>query len=267
VPADPPLLATYGVVVRFGGLTALDNISVEAAIGQITGLIGPNGAGKTTLFNVLTGVLAPSRGRVEIAGADVTRWPTHRRARLGVARTFQALQLFTGLSVYDNLLSAWEASVQGGVLGRGQREGRRLVDELIDELGLGAVAGRLAGQLPTGQGRLVELGRALATRPRLLLLDEPSSGLDVIETAGLKDLLQRIVGGDLVGGHPLGILLVEHDMGLVMELCDRITVLDFGRLIAEGNPAEIRADPIVIAAYLGEGDLESPDGLGEAAVQ
>jgi branched-chain amino acid transport system ATP-binding protein len=248
------LLATEGVVVRFGGLTALDDVNMRACRGAITGLIGPNGAGKTTLFNVLTGVQAPTRGRVHIDGADVTRWPAHRRARLGVARTFQSLQLFTGLTVYDNLLSAWEASVPGAVLGRSRRDGRRLVDAIIEELALGPIAGRLAGQLPTGQGRLVELGRALATRPRLLLLDEPSSGLDAVETAGFKELLRRLV--DREPG-TLGILLVEHDMDLVMELCDKIYVLDFGRLIASGTPTEIRSDPTVIAAYLGEDDLEA----------
>jgi branched-chain amino acid transport system ATP-binding protein len=248
------LLATEGVVVRFGGLTALDDVSVHASRGAITGLIGPNGAGKTTLFNVLTGVLAPTRGHVHIHGSDVTKWPAHRRARLGVARTFQSLQLFTGLTVYDNLLSAWEASVPGAVLGRSRRDGRRLVDSIIEELALGAIAGRLAGQLPTGQGRLVELGRALATGPRLLLLDEPSSGLDAVETAGFKDLLRRLV--DREPG-TLGILLVEHDMDLVMELCDWIFVLDFGRLIASGTPTEIRADPAVISAYLGEDDFQA----------
>jgi branched-chain amino acid transport system ATP-binding protein len=262
VPADRPLLATHNVVVRFGGLTALDDVNLQAADGQITGLIGPNGAGKTTLFNVLTGVLQPTRGRVEIGGTDVTRWPAHRRARFGVARTFQSLQLFTGLTVYDNLLSAWEASVPGGVLGRNGREGRRRVDEMIDLLRLGAVAGRPAGQLPTGLGRLIELGRALVTRPRLLLLDEPSSGLDAVETAQFKELLLTVIGQG-----SLGILLVEHDMALVMDLCDWISVLDFGKLIASGTPADIRANESVIAAYLGDvsGDPSSSASSSSAS--
>jgi branched-chain amino acid transport system ATP-binding protein len=240
------------VVVRFGGVLALDAVELRAETGQITGLIGPNGAGKTTMFNVLTGVITPAQGQVVVDGHDVTRWPSHRRARLGVARTFQSLQLFTGLTVYDNLRSAWEASVPGGVLGRGARQGRQVVADVVEELGLAPVVDRLAGQLPTGQGRLVELGRALCTRPRLLLLDEPGSGLDAVETDNLRRLLQH-----LISSRAVGILLVEHDMELVMQLCDRISVLDFGRQLAEGTPAEIRADPAVIAAYLGKEESEA----------
>ena len=246
-----PLLEVVDVTVQFGGLRALDAVSLEVGRGEITGLIGPNGAGKTTLFNVITGLLSPSSGRVALDGEDITDWAPHRRGRAGVARTFQRLELFRGLSVYDNLLATWEASVPGAVLGRERRQGRERVDEIIERLDLGSVASRAAGQLSTGLGRMVELGRALCSGPRLLLLDEPGAGLDSSETARFRDMLLGVVGRDT--GEP-AILLVEHDVALVMEVCDRITVLDFGQRIACGTPAEIRDDPAVIAAYLGEED-------------
>lgn len=251
---DPgaPLLRCEEVNVRFGGLIALDGVQLSAATGEITGLIGPNGAGKTTLFNVLTGVLAPTRGTVRYDGQDITSWPPHRRGRAGIARTFQRLELFIGLTVYDNLLSAYEASLPGGVLGRQSKEARGHVDEVIERLGLQQIAHRPAGELPTGQGRLVELARAMCTNPRLLLLDEPSSGLDSAETDRFRDVLL-----DLVAVDDIAILLVEHDMGLVMEVCDKITVLDFGRVISVGTPDEVRNDQAVIAAYLGAPDVEA----------
>ena len=246
------MLSCVDITVRFGGLVALDEVPLTAETGQITGLIGPNGAGKTTLFNVLTGVLAPTNGRVIYAGNDITSWPPHRRGRAGIARTFQRLELFIGLTVYDNLLSAYEASLSGGVLGRQAGEGRQVVDEVVERLGLQPIAMRPAGELPTGQGRLVELGRAMCTNPRLLLLDEPSSGLDSAETSRFRDLLF-----DLVAVDDIAILLVEHDMGLVMEVCDTITVLDFGRVISVGTPDEVRSDEAVIAAYLGGPEVEA----------
>jgi branched-chain amino acid transport system ATP-binding protein len=251
-PAGESLLSCDDVTVRFGGLVALDGVHLSAATGQITGLIGPNGAGKTTLFNVLTGVLAPTKGTVRYDGKDVTSWPPHRRGRDGIARTFQRLELFIGLTVYDNLLSAHEASISGGVLGRQSKEGRHCVDEVVERLGLQTIALRPAGELPTGQGRLVELGRAMCTNPRLLLLDEPSSGLDSVETDRFRDVLL-----DLVAVDDIAILLVEHDMGLVMEVCDAITVLDFGRVISVGTPDEVRNDPAVISAYLGSPEVEA----------
>ena len=247
-----PLLCCDDLSVRFGGLVALDGVHLSAATGQITGLIGPNGAGKTTLFNVLTGLLTPTRGNVRYAGNEITSWPAHRRGRAGIARTFQRLELFIGLTVYDNLLSAYEASLSGGVLGRHSREGRQHVDEVIERLGLQPIALRAAGELPTGQGRLVELGRAMCTHPRLLLLDEPSSGLDSLETDRFRDVLL-----DLVAVDDIAILLVEHDMGLVMDVCDTITVLDFGRVISVGTPDEVRNDQAVIAAYLGGPEVEA----------
>jgi branched-chain amino acid transport system ATP-binding protein len=243
------LLSVTNAVVTFGGVRALDGVDMAVAPGTITGLIGPNGAGKTTLFNAITGVVGLARGNVAFGGDDITAWSVHRRGRAGLARTFQRLELFSGLTVHDNLLSAWEAAIPGAVLGRRRAEGRALVADIIDRLGLGPLAGRLAGKLSTGQGRLVELARALSTQPRLLLLDEPSSGLDPRETANFRDVLLSVVGRE--EGEP-AILLVEHDVALVMEVCDAINVLDFGVRIATGTPAEIRNNPEVIAAYLGD---------------
>jgi branched-chain amino acid transport system ATP-binding protein len=249
------VLSVKGVSVRFGGLQALDEVDLEVAAGQITGLIGPNGAGKTTLFNVLSGLLAPVSGQVCLEGRDITGWSPHRRGRAGLARTFQRLELFTGMSVMDNLVAAWEAAHPWAVLGRGRLERRQRVGEVMELLGLGPIAGRKAGELPTGTGRLVELGRALCTDPLLLMLDEPSSGLDLHETRRLGDILRQLVSGTARHGQRLAVLLVEHDMALVMEVCQVISVLDFGRRIAVGTPAEIRGDPAVRAAYLGEADV------------
>jgi branched-chain amino acid transport system ATP-binding protein len=255
VAAEPStVLEVAGVSVRFGGLLALDDVGLQVRRGGIAGLIGPNGAGKTTLFNVITGLLEPTSGTIEFDGVDITGWPPHRRGRAGIARTFQRLELFRGLSVYDNLLATWEAGVAGAVLGRNRRQARERVDEVIDQLGLGDCADRPAGQLSTGLGRMVELGRALCANPRVLLLDEPGAGLDPSETARFRDVLLSIVGRD--SGEP-AILLVEHDVALVMEVCDEITVLDFGQRIACGTPKEIREDPAVIAAYLGEETVAS----------
>ncbi|HLI54990.1 MAG TPA: ABC transporter ATP-binding protein [Acidimicrobiales bacterium] len=243
------LLSVQDVTVRFGGLTALDHVDLEVQPGSITGLIGPNGAGKTTLFNVITGLQAPTSGHVSFGGELIDRWPPQRRARAGLARTFQKLELFVGLTVRDNLLSAWEASVPGGVFGRRSAEGRELVQHVLERLGLDHIAGRRAGELPTGLGRMVELGRALCTEPKLLLLDEPSSGLDAVETDAFRQVLEEVTGA---GPDAPAVLLVEHDMRLVMECCHAITVLEFGRRIACGTPGQIRRDPKVIAAYLGE---------------
>jgi branched-chain amino acid transport system ATP-binding protein len=250
--ASEAILLAEGVSVSFGGVRALEAVDLRVGRGQITGLIGPNGAGKTTLFNVMTGLVRPVKGTVRLESADITKWPPHRRGRAGIARTFQRLELFGRMSVADNLDAAWEASHPGGVIGRGRAERRRRVGEVTEMLGLGPLSGRLAGELPTGQGRLVELGRALCTDPRVLLLDEPSSGLDGAETARFAGVLRKLVGRR--GHGEPAVLLVEHDMALVMEVCDAITVLDFGRLIACGTPQEIRADPAVRAAYLGEPD-------------
>jgi branched-chain amino acid transport system ATP-binding protein len=245
-PGDP-LLEVSGVTVRFGGLTALDRVDLQVARSGITGLIGPNGAGKTTLFNVVSGLQAPTSGAVRLDGRRVDTWSPARRARAGVARTFQRLELFAGLSVRDNLMTGWESRRPGGVLGRDGRAGRHEVEQTLERLGLTPVADRPAGELPTGLGRMVELGRALCAQPRLLLLDEPSSGLDHAETEAFRRVLTEVTSGSAAPA----VLLVEHDMRLVMEVCRAITVLEFGRVIAAGSPEQVRRDPKVIAAYLG----------------
>jgi branched-chain amino acid transport system ATP-binding protein len=247
-----PLLAANGVTIRFGGLVALNQVDLEVADAGITGLIGPNGAGKTTMFNVITGLLNPTQGTVRYDGHDIVRWSPQRRGRAGIARTFQRLDLFIGMSVRDNLRASWEASVPGGVFGRRAREGAQLVDAVLHRLDLTDVADRRAGTLSTGLGRMVELGRALCTRPRLLLLDEPSSGLDATETERFRDLLVELTQTGLHDRPAPAVLLVEHDVRLVMEVCRQITVLDFGQRIAHGTPQQVRNDPAVVAAYLGE---------------
>jgi len=233
------MLRVEEVTVNFGGVRALDSVDLEVADGAVTGLIGPNGAGKTTTFNVVTGLQRPDRGKVFLDGRDITHDGPRRRARLGLGRTFQRLELFGSLTARDNVLVALESRGMGG------RKGRQLADDLLTRVGLAAVADRQADVLPTGMARLVELARALACEPKVLLLDEPSSGLDNAEGDRLGDLLTELAG---LG---MAILLVEHDMNLVMRTCSKVFVLDFGRMISSGAPAEIRADPKVQAAYLG----------------
>jgi len=237
------LLQVDAVSVRFGGLTAVDGATFSVDAGGVSGLIGPNGAGKTTLFNVITGLQPPTDGRVVLDGTDITRRRPHRRARLGLARTFQRLEVFGSLSARENVLVALE------MRRRWNRTGGDLVaeaDALLDRVGIAAVADRRVELLPTGTARLVEVARALATGPKLLLLDEPSSGLDEAETDALGRLLRELATSGL------GVLLVEHDMPLVMETCSHIAVLDFGRIIASGAPSAIRDDPAVQRAYLGD---------------
>jgi ABC-type branched-subunit amino acid transport system ATPase component len=246
-----------GVVVRFGGLVAVSGISLDAPQGRITGLIGPNGAGKTTLFNVVCGFQRPDEGTVSLDGRDISAESPARRARLGLGRTFQRMELFTSLSVRENVALAAEAAYVGddpltqlGLAGGGRKVRRataEIADRLLEETGLDGLADRLAGELSTGQGRLVELARALARQPRLLLLDEPSSGLDVTESSAFGDILAR-----LVRERGLGILMVEHDMSLVLGICDWIYVLDFGRLLMNGTPEDVRSSEAVRAAYLGQ---------------
>ena len=231
------LLETKEIMVRFGGVMALGGVDVAVPIGQVTGLIGPNGAGKTTLFNVISGIQTPTSGSVTIDTQDVTRIAPHRRARLGLARTFQRLELFSSLSVRDNVRVAAELARIPDV--------RQWVGAVLQRVGLTELAEQTAGDLPTGSARLVEIARALATKPRLLLLDEPASGLNESETDHLGLLLRSLAS------EGLGVLLVEHDVGLVMRVCDSIYVLDLGLIIAHGTPEEIKHNPQVLTAYLG----------------
>jgi branched-chain amino acid transport system ATP-binding protein len=236
------LLDVQTVSVRFGGNIAVQEVSLTAEAGRITGLIGPNGAGKTTLFNVITGLQDPTRGKVFIDGQDITGLPPYRRARKGLARTFQRLELFGALTVRENIQVA--ASIRSR-WGNTDEQPTATANRLLSRIGLAALGDVRAADLPTGQARLVELGRALATQPRLLLLDEPASGQDESETENFADLLRELAG------EGIAILLVEHDMQLVMNVCEFIHVLDFGRLMAAGSPTTIRNDPAVLAAYLG----------------
>jgi branched-chain amino acid transport system ATP-binding protein len=240
-----PALQAERVSVRFGGVVAVDRVDLSIEPAAITGLIGPNGAGKTTIFNVFGGLQQPTEGKVLLEGRDITRLKAHTRARRGMARTFQRLEVFGTLSVRDNIQVAAEIRKAWA---RDRSRPAAVADELLDRIGLRDVADSRVDAMPTGTARLVELARALATRPSLLLLDEPGSGLDHQETAVLGDLLLDLAS------EGMAVLLVEHDVEMVMRVCDRVNVLDFGRLIAEGTPAEVQRDPAVQAAYLGAGD-------------
>jgi branched-chain amino acid transport system ATP-binding protein len=246
--SDHPLLAVQGVTVRFGANQVLTDVDLAVPAGDVVGLIGPNGAGKTTLFDVVTGLQRPDRGRVHLDGVDISRLGTHHRARRGIGRTFQRLELFGDLSVRDNVRVAGEIRNRWRFPGRGggRIDVDREAERLLELLGLRAVAEIEAGDVPTGIARLVELGRALVAGPRLLLLDEPASGQTERETEAFGVVLRRLVDDEGVT-----VLLVEHDMTLVMGVCDRVHVLDFGRVIAHGTPDEVQADDRVLAAYLG----------------
>lgn len=232
------------VSVRFGGLAALSEVSLAAQAGSITGLIGPNGAGKTTLFNVVTGMQRPNAGTVRLDGRDLRGLSPHRRSRLGLGRTFQRLELFGTLTVGENIAVAASMAHRGFTKTK-SKSIHESPQELLTRLGLTPVANVRADSLPTGTGRLVELARALAVGPRVLLLDEPAAGQDVDETERFSDVLRSL------SSDGLAILLVEHDMDLVMKVCDTVVVLDYGRVICTGSPATVRADLDVQAAYLG----------------
>ncbi|MCU1381249.1 MAG: ABC-type branched-chain amino acid transport system, ATPase component [Acidimicrobiales bacterium] len=243
--------------VRFGGLLAVDGVHLEAEAGRVTGLIGPNGAGKTTLFNVITGLQAPTEGRIFIGDEDVTNLKPHKRARLRMARTFQRLEVFGSLTARENIMVA--AEICNG-WSRDRVDPKQVTTAVLERVGLRAVADDPVDAMPTGTARLVELGRALATRPQLLLLDEPGSGLDHNESDVLGDLLLDLAG------EGMAVLLVEHDVELVMRVCEDIFVLDFGRLIAQGPPADIQANEAVQAAYLGAENEELVEHEPEEAL-
>ena len=243
------------IAVRFGGITAVDGLSLKVHAGEIVGLIGPNGAGKTVTFNVITGLQKPDEGTVHLDGQDVTAAPPHVRTAMGLGRTFQIVQLFSGMTVRENLMVAGHRFTRSGAIAdalrlparrRALAQARERADAILEFLELTDLADVPADQLPIGQSRLVELARALTLRPKVLLLDEPASGLDPSETADFARLLGRIRG--VIG---CGMLLVEHDMSVVMPLSDHVYAMNFGRPLADGSPAHVRRHPAVLESYLG----------------
>jgi branched-chain amino acid transport system ATP-binding protein len=268
----PVPLVVEGLTVDYGGLRALDDVTLSVDEGTTVGLIGPNGAGKTTLFDCVLGLVPPTRGRISIFGSDVDGMPMHRRARLGVGRTFQRLELFGSLTVLENLIVALEsvetvAGLADELLRRPasidvRRRAHDRAAEILDLVGLVAQENVRAAELSMGHSRLLELGRALGTEPKLLLLDEPSSGLNDEESARLAELVDRVRATQ-----GLSLVIVEHDMDFVLGLSSFVYVLDFGRVIASGPPSEIRNDPVVHAAYLGLDVLgkEPPGARGARA--
>jgi branched-chain amino acid transport system ATP-binding protein len=260
-PDGEVALRVEGVTVRFGGLVALDDVSLEVAPGEVVGVIGPNGAGKTTLFNVICGFVRADSGTVSWRGTQLARTRPHDLAGLGIARTLQGVGLFAGLTAVENVMVGAESSARAGILSallglpRSDRDERRLRElalDALEQLGVADVADRLPGTLPFGVQKRVALARALVAKPQLLLLDEPAGGLSA---ADLEELGRRVreLRGDM------SVLLVEHHMDLVMSVCDRVVVLDFGRRVAHGTPAEVQSDARVLEAYLG---VEADDAGG-----
>jgi ABC-type branched-subunit amino acid transport system ATPase component len=255
-PDHQPVLTVDHVTVRFAGVTAVDDVSLQVPAGQIVGLIGANGAGKTTLIDAIGGFV-PHAGGITLDGQSLQRLAPHRRARCGLARTWQSVELFADLTVRENLLLAAEKpSAFGAVIDLAhpsRMSAAQDPDSILDALGLGSVAGTSPAELSLGQRKLVNLARALASRPRMLLLDEPAAGLSHADTRALSGVLRTFADNSI------GILLVEHDIAWVLELCDVIYALDFGRVIAQGPPSAIRNDPAVLAAYLGSSDRTGLD--------
>ena len=258
----PVVLTAHGVGRAFRGLQALADYRVELRRGDILGVIGPNGAGKTTLFNVVTGFVAPSSGTITLHGQEIAGLPAERIARLGIARTFQNIRLFSRMTVLENVMTAQQLRVGEGLietllslpsfLGKERRQ-RAAALAHLDRLGLAGFADQMATSLPYGSQRKLEIARALATEPSILLLDEPAAGMNAGETAELTGFIRQIQAD-----FGLTVVVVEHDMSLIMRLCERLQVLNYGRIIAEGTPGQIRANPAVIEAYLGS---DEPDAM------
>ena len=251
------LLEVRGLHRWFGGLHVIDGVSFSCRAGIVKAIIGPNGAGKTTLFNLIAGSLAPASGSILFDGRETTRLPPHQVARRGISRTFQATRLFPRMSVLENVMVGRHVRSRGGfvagmvgpaLIGRGEKRAREASLAVLEDLGVAELAGRDASSLPFGRQRVVEIARALASEPRLLLLDEPACGLNPAETEEMGALIGRIRDRGIT------VLIVEHDMSLVMNISDEVLVLSAGRRIAEGGPRDVQADPQVVAVYLGEGD-------------
>jgi len=263
-PTDDLMLSLSDITVRFGGITALNGLSFDARAGEVLGIIGPNGAGKTTLFDVISGVRAPNEGRVLIGGRDVTTASSTSRARHGLRRTFQRVQAFGWLTVEDNILAALEWRGGGGgfvadlvafpTRRRHERDRRERVEAVLERCGLTSVRGELAGSLPIGVARMVELARAIVDEPKLLLLDEPASGLDSTEIVRLGEQIQAVRADT-----GCTVLLVEHNAGFVMQQSERVVVLNLGTVLAEGLPTEVQQNQAVRDAYLGETELPTDE--------
>jgi branched-chain amino acid transport system ATP-binding protein len=256
---EPGLLDLEQVTIRFGGVTAISGLDLRVPEGAIFGLIGPNGAGKTSCFNVITGVYQPTSGAVQFDGRLIVGMKPHRITRLGLARTFQNIRLFPEMTALENVMVGADAQHKSGVAGallgsprhrREQREGEALARDLLAFTGIAGSEAEAARNLPYGNQRRLEIARALAVQPKLLLLDEPAAGMNPAEKRDLASLIQAIRGRGIT------VLLIEHDMGLVMSICDTIAVLDFGKKIAEGTAEDVRSSTEVIEAYLGRPDVE-----------